>query len=73
MKADTEKSAKQATRYTVTLPSGLEESLEAITSELEISKSEAFRRALTLLNHAAKADQVILMTKDGEKQTVLLK
>lgn len=60
------------TRYTVTLPPRVEDYLETITRDLGISKSEAFRRALTLLKHAASADAVVLKNK-GEEQTVLIK
>ena len=60
------------TRYTVTLPPRAESDLEAVAANLQITKSEAFRRALTLLKHAAEADEVILK-KDDKTQTVLLK
>ena len=59
-------------RYTVTLPPPVERSLTNVAGQLHISKSEAFRRALTLLEHAVEADKVILK-KDGEEQTVLVK
>jgi hypothetical protein len=63
---------KMDTRYTVTLPPRIESDLEEVVTELQISKSEAFRRALTLLKHAARADEVILRT-DDKQQTVLVK
>jgi translation initiation factor 2 alpha subunit (eIF-2alpha) len=60
------------TRYTVTLPPRVEKDLEDVAESLQIPKSEAFRRALTLLKHAADADEVILK-KDNQSKTVLVK
>ncbi len=59
-------------RYTVTLPPRVERDLTQVAANLQISKSEAFRRALTLLKHAAEADKVIFK-KDDEEQVVLVK
>lgn len=70
---ESRKSSKpHLTRYNVSLTSGLEKDLEEVTEELEISKSEVFRRALTLYKHAVAADKVEL-TRSGEKQTVLVR
>jgi hypothetical protein len=60
------------TRYTVSLPPRVEKDLAQIATDLQITKSEAFRRALTLLKHASKADEVILRN-DGKDQTILVK
>lgn len=62
----------EGSRYTVTLPPGLERDLEELATNLQIPKSEAFRRALTLFKYAAKADEVVLK-KDNEEKTVLVK
>jgi hypothetical protein len=59
-------------RYTVTLPRRVENDLEQIAEDLEITKSEAFRRALSLFRHAVEADKVTI-TKKGEEHTVLVK
>ncbi len=59
-------------RYTISLGEQAERDLNEVSSELGISKAEAFRRALTLLKHAAKADEVILR-KDQQNQSVLVK
>jgi len=64
------------TRYNVTLSSSLNEDLEKVASDLQISKAEAVRRALLLFKHAAKADKVELVTARGasqERQAVLIK
>ncbi|MCR4340758.1 MAG: hypothetical protein NUW01_12830 [Gemmatimonadaceae bacterium] len=62
----------EVSRYTVSLPPRVEKDLEDVAEALQIPKSEAFRRALTLLKHAAEADEVIL--KKGDHSTsVLLK
>jgi len=62
----------EGTRYTVTLPPKVEKDLEELAQSLQIPKSEAFRRALTLLKHAVDADEVILK-KDNHEKTVLVK
>lgn len=62
----------QGQRYTVTLGPRLEEELEDITVELDISKAEAFRRALTLYKYAVASDSVVLRNGDTD-QLVLVK
>lgn len=59
-------------RYTITLGKQAEKDLEEVASSLSISKAETFRRALTLLKHAAQADEVVLKKEDKE-QLVLVK
>ena len=61
----------EGTRYTVTLPPPVEKDLEEVARTLQIAKSEAFRRALTLLKHAAAADEVILKTGNQSKSVLL--
>ncbi len=60
-------------RYTVTLPPRVESDLTQVAANLQISKSEAFRRALTLLKHAVEADKVIFINANDEEQVVLVK
>ena len=59
-------------RYNVSLGPKLDRDLERIADELEITKAEALRRALTLFTHAVDADAVKLVTKDGD-QIVIVK
>ena len=56
----------------MTLGPRLEEELEDITVELDISKAEAFRRALTLYKYAVASDSVVLRNGDTD-QLVLVK
>lgn len=58
-------------RYTVSLPPRVEKDLEDVAHALQIPKSEAFRRALTLLKHATEADEVILRTGDLSKSVLV--
>lgn len=66
------KDDRDAVRYNLTLPGVVNDALEESVAELGISRAEAVRRALLLFRHAVKADKVEL-TKNDEKQTVLLK
>ena len=59
-------------RYTVTLGPRLEDELESIAATLDISKAEAFRRALTLYKYAVESDGVVLKKGDID-QMVLVK
>lgn len=59
-------------RYNVTLGPKLDAELDEVAEELDITKAEVMRRALTLYKHAVKADQVKLVT-DGSEQSVLVK
>ncbi len=59
-------------RYTVTLAPRAENDLDVIAAELEITKAEAFRRALSLYRHAIDADGVVLK-KGGKDQLLLVK
>ena len=59
-------------RYSVTLPAPVEADLTMLTESLDITKSEALRRAIVLFKHAVKADKVELQGKYG-KQVVMLK
>ena len=59
-------------RYTVTLAPRAENDLDVISAELQISKAEAFRRALSLYKHAIDADDVVLR-KGGKDQLLLVK
>jgi hypothetical protein len=64
--------AEPEIRYNLTLPVSLNRDLEVTAKELGISKAEAIRRALVLMKHAVQADEVEF-TRDGKKQTVLLR
>jgi hypothetical protein len=59
-------------RYSLTLPPKLDEELDRISGELQVSKSEVMRRALTLFKHAVDADTV-KVTKGGLEREVLIK
>ena len=67
-----ERSKSSGQRYTVTLPPRAENDLDIISTELQISKAEAFRRALSLYKHAIDADKVVLK-KGGKEQRLLVK
>ncbi len=60
-------------RYSVSLPSTAEGDLNKIATSLQITKAEAFRRALTLYRHAVEAEKVTLTDKDGQNLAVLVK
>lgn len=62
-----------AERYTLALGDKLDADLTKVAQELEVSKSEAIRRAIVLLRHAVRADKVEFTAKDGQKQVVLIK
>jgi len=60
-------------RYNVTLGTNLDKDLDAVAKKLEITKSEALRRALMLFKHAVDAKDVKLTAEDGTEQSVLIK
>lgn len=53
---------KPIRRYDVTLPPELDEQLAALSEKLGVSRGEVLERALRLLQHAAEADRVQLVT-----------
>ena len=57
-------------RYTIKLGPRLEGELEDIAVDLDITKAEAFRRALTLYKYAVDSDSVVL--KKGETERLVL-
>jgi predicted transcriptional regulator len=59
-------------RYNVTLGPKLDQELDQVAEDLDITKAEVMRRALTLFKHAVKADEVKLVTA-GLEQNVLVK
>lgn len=63
--------ATRKRRYNLTLPKGLDASLEELSQELDVPKSEVLRRALELFNHAMKADGVYLSTGDEQQRVIL--
>lgn len=67
-----EAEGNEGVRYNLVLPKPVNEALEESVRELGITRAEAVRRALLLFRHAVKADKVEL-TKNDEKQTVLVK
>ena len=60
-------------RYTVDLSSNVDDDLKKIATDLEITKAEVFRRALTLFRHAVKGEKATITTKAGEETSVLVK
>ncbi|KPJ59081.1 MAG: hypothetical protein AMJ46_12500 [Latescibacteria bacterium DG_63] len=64
-------------RYAVRLSENFTEALEEAAKELGVGKSEALRRALMLLRHAAKADSVEIRShgKNGQivRREILIK
>jgi len=59
-------------RYNLTLPKELDSDLVTTARRLGISKAETIRRSITLMKYASLAEKVEL-TREGERQTVLLK
>lgn len=60
-------------RYNVTLGSNLDKDLEEVATKLQVTKSEAMRRALLLFKHAVDAESVTLKGEDGKEKAVLIK
>ena len=59
-------------RYSVTLTSPLDRTLNRLCRKLGRSRADVFRMALELLDYAVDADEVHLIT-NGETQNVLVK
>jgi len=62
-----------ANAYSVTIDPTLNEDLSQAAADLNITKEEAVRRALELLKHASKAENIELTMPGGRKRAVRLK
>jgi hypothetical protein len=58
-------------RYSITLGTELATAFEGACETLGVSKAEGFRRAVTLLVHAVRADQVLLVAGGTVPQVIV--
>lgn len=59
-------------RYSLIVPSKMDREMDALSEELDLTKSEILRRSLELYSHAVRASRVELVREDGSRQQVLL-
>lgn len=59
-------------RYSLLVPSKMDREMDALSEELELTKSEILRRSVELYSHAVRANRVELVGKDGSRRQVLL-